>query len=269
MELIQGLFKINETDKIKNLFEASLNLFLMVFLNNLNKNDDDEDSLNYEYLNITRNKNYLSSYIQDKENLRSFVDNYLIKECGCQKQDLDEKGNTYFYTKEGNETRGGLHYDVPVRWTGIGIEVIKKYGDKDLSWLLDTNNSDWVVAYHGFGKSIPPSELKKLIKIIVTENLRAGAGQAYKDAIDWKTGKKCGIGVYITPYLNVASSYSGRVNLGSKTYRIVLMVKVKWSNVRVPGERKDYWIVDGKNEYLRPYRILLIDEQKLNNYNYY
>ena len=70
-------------------------------------------------------------------------------------------------------------------------------------------------------------------------------------------GKKCGTGVYITPKLSIASQYAGGITLGNKNYRLVIMVRVNPSFIREPDTMKDYLIVDGNGNQLRPYRLLI------------
>ena len=55
--------------------------------------------------------------------------------------------------------------------------------------------------------------------------------------------------------------------LGKKTYRLVIMARVKPSLIREPTNQPDYWIVNGNSNQLRPYR-LLIKESKGYNYSY-
>ena len=48
-------------------------------------------------------------------------------------------------------------------------------------------------------------------------------------------------GVYTTP-----TQYASLIKLGSKKYRLVIMVRVNPSFIREPINVKDYWILDGK-----------------------
>lgn len=70
------------------------------------------------------------------------------------------------------------------------------------------------VAYHGFGLRIPSNQIKTIIKTIVHDNLKPGAGQAYCTANDSKyPGKQSGKGVYITSKLSIASQYARTIIL--------------------------------------------------------
>ena len=106
------------------------------------------------------------------------------------------------------------------------------------------------------------AELKSLIKTIVHDNLRPGSGQACEYNKDKRhPGKKCGVGVYITPNIDVALNYSGFLPLGNKIYNIVIMVRVNPKYIREAEGSEEYWIVDGKTEQLRPYRLLIKEKE--------
>ena len=63
--------------------------------------------------------------------------------------------------------------------------------------------------------------IMKVVDSIYKENLKQGSGQQYQydDNINPETYElypKCGIGVYVTPDINVAESYAGRLHIGEK-----------------------------------------------------
>ena len=257
-----------EQDKVINMFEANINLKFLIIskggnINN-NKIQDNESSNQNNLNNIDVN---IIDYLMDKEKLENLTNDYLIKECGCNPQYLDKKGNTFFYYAPENCRRGGEAYQVPLGWTAFGLEVSNKYGD-DLDWLgSDGNPREWAIAYHGFGARMPQDQIKNIIKTIVHENLKPGAGQAYSFSNDRRhPGKKCGNGVYTTPNLNIATGYAGLINLGSKQYRLVIMVRVNPSFIREPDNIKDFWILDGKPNQLRPYRLLIKEANSIRLY---
>ena len=195
--------------------------------------------------------------MQEKQHLEELTNTYLIEECKCDSKYLDSRGNTFFYFCPTDSQRGGERYNVPVGWTAFGIEVLNRYGKDD--WLsCDGKEGEWAVAYHGFGRSMSGPQLKGLIKTIIHDNLRPGGGQAFGGARDSRhKGQLCGNGVYITPNIEIARSYAGFIQLGKKTYNIVIMVRVNPKYIREPETQPDYWIVDGKSEQLRPYRLLI------------
>ena len=264
LEDLTSDFNRFEQDKVINMFEANINLQFLLLSKNLKKLNERENENNNDYNDYNNNNNNISNididiidYLNDKEKLERLTNDYLIKECGCNPEYLDKKGNTFFYYQPEDCRRGGENYEVPVGWIGFGIEVTKRYGDTD--WISnDGRDGEWAIAYHGFGCRMPPNQIKDIIKTIVHDNLKPGGGQAFSYAPDSRhPGNKCGNGVYITPNLNVATQYAGCISLGGKSYRLVIMVRVNRSFIREPTTQKGYWIVDGKANQLRPYRLLI------------
>ena len=255
LEDIAKDFNINQKDKVINAFEANINLNFLLLANKIKnqKNEGDENNNDYENkidINVIE-------YMQDKQKLEELTTQYLIEECGCDPKYLDSKGNTFFYYQPPNCLRGGERYNLPIGWIGFGLEVLNRYEND--TWLgKDGKEGEWAVAYHGFGRSFSGNNLKNLIKTIVHDNLRPGSGQACSRSNDKRhPGQFCGNGVYVTPNINVAHSYAGFLPLGNKTYNIIIMVRVNTKYIREPDTAKDYWIVDGNTNQLRPYRLLL------------
>ena len=244
LEDLSADFNRLQQDKVINMFEANINLKFLILSKggdiNTNKIELENSNNTYEAFDVN-----LIDYLSDKEKLESLTNDYLIKECGCNPNYLDKMGNTFFYFQPEDCRRGGEKYSVPLGWTAFGIEVTKRYGDTD--WLAnDGRNGEWAVAYHGFGCRMHPDQIKQIIKTIVHDNLKPGSGQAFAGARDSRhSGQLCGNGVYITPDLNVATQYSGTINLGGKIYRLVIMVRVNPSYIREPETHKGYWIADG------------------------
>ena len=255
-DLTEGFNRFQQ-DKVINVFEAVINLKIIILskggkhFDNYKVLNDDEKKLNFDRRNL--------SYLEDKEELEQLAHDYFIKECGCAEKYLDKKGNTIFYYNPEGSQRGGERYVVPVGWMGFGIEVTERYNEED--WLAnDGRQGEWAVAYHGFGCKMQSDQIKSIIKTIIHDNLKPGSGQAFEYAQDIRhKGKQCGKGVYVTPNINVAFQYAGCINLGKKRYKLVIMVRVNPSYLRIPSTQTDYWIVDGNTNQLRPYRLLIKD----------
>jgi hypothetical protein len=255
-------FHLLEKDKVMNTFESQINLKILILSkggninNNLEKNYDEGEKnvSNFDFNNIIQ-------YLNDKEKLEGLTNDYLIKECGCNPIYLDKKGNNFFYYQPDDSKRGGEYYEVPVGWIAFGLEVNNRYGN-DNDWLSnDGRYGEWAVAYHGFGCRMSGNQIKGIIKTIVHDNLKPGVGQSFAHARDSRhPGKLCNTGVYITPTLNVATQYAGVIPLGGKNYRLVIMVRVNPSFIREPETHKGYWIVDGNSNQLRPYRLLIRED---------
>ena len=159
--------------------------------------------------------------------------------------------------------RGGEKYNVPVGWTAFGIEVLKRYGDTD--WISsDGRTEEWAVAYHGFGVRMDGGQIKNIIKTIIHDNLKPGSGQAFAQSRDCRhPGNLCNIGVYTTPNLAVATQYAGTIPLGGKNYKLIIMSRVNPNYIREPETQKGFWILDGKPNQLRPYRLLIRESNTL------
>jgi len=255
-------FHLLEKDKVLNTFESQINLKILILskggnINNNLENNFDEGEKNENNFDF----NYIIQYLNDKDKLEGLTNDYLIKECGCNPIYLDKKGNNFFYYQPEDSRRGGENYEVPVNWIAFGLEVNNRYGN-DNDWLSnDGRNGEWAVAYHGFGCRMNGNQIKAIIKTIVHDNLKPGGGQAFAQARDSRhPGKLCNTGVYITPHLNVATQYAGIIPLGGKNYRLVIMVRVNPSFIREPETQKGYWIVDGNSNQLRPYRLLIRED---------
>ena len=168
-----------------------------------------------------------------------------------------------------NETRGGLRYNPPLGWVGFGLNVINKYDNKNNDWLAcDGRYGEWCVGYHGTGRNRSNEEVRAIIKSILTSNLQPGKGQAFKNDIDFNhRTQKVGIGVYCSPDINVLEEYAGFMTIRGKKYKVGIMIRCKRDKIRIPMKHKNYWVLDGNFNQLRPYR-LLIKEVKKNNFLY-
>ena len=239
-----------------------MKLLHFLLIANKIKKEENEDKEKENKIDIN-----VIEYLQYKQHLEELTNSYLIEECKCDPNYLDSKGNTFFYYCPKGSKRGGEAYNAPLGWSAFGIEVLNRYGKDD--WLSsDGREGEWAIVYHGFGRSMDRTKLKTLIKTIIHDNLRPGSGQACCNQKDTRhKGQTCGNGVYITPNIKVAQGYAGFIKLGSKTYQIVIMVRVNPKYKREPEFQKDYWIVDGKADQLRPYRLLIKEYQNI--YNYY
>ena len=159
-----------------------------------------------------------------------------------------------------NFKRGGETYTPPYGWKGFALRVLNKFDNGDNSWLgNEGKEGEWAIAYHGIGKG---NEFKKMINIVLN-NLRNGPGQLYNQLINIrdKDNKRpyVGNGVYLAPDINEAERYSQKVKLGFRenNFQLMIMCRVKPSEIREAGRYPFNWILDGNYDCLRPYRILV------------
>ena len=67
-----------------------------------------------------------------------------------------------------------------------------------------------------------------------------------------------GKGVYCSPKIETAEEYSGISEINGIKYKTVLMNRVKPDAIRqcTCEKEKEYWVVNGTADEIRPYRIL-------------
>ena len=207
---------------------------------------------------------FKSKFKNDKEfqelnNLKEIHKDVLISVCKLSKNQLDSRGNRYDGWGE-NEKRGNMPYDPPKGWIGIGLNVLDKYDNGDNTWIgMENIKGEWCVAYHGVGQLEEPNKVKDIVSKIIRDKFKPGMGQVHEDCDDNNhPGKKVGKGVYCTPHIKTAEDYSGTSEINGQKYKTVLMVRVKPDAIRCCNceYAKDYWVVDGTNNEIRPYRIL-------------
>ena len=146
-----------------------------------------------------------------------------------------------------------------MNWIGIGLKVLDKYDNGNNDWIgMNNKEGEWCVAYHGVGRHLLNSDkVKDITGKIYKTQFKIGDINAHEDHDDINhPGKKVGKGVYCTPHIEIAEEYSGICNINGKSYKTVLMTRVKQSAIRTCEDEKDYWVVDGTKDEIRPYRIL-------------
>ena len=177
------------------------------------------------------------------------------------KKYLDYKGNTINPNSSYNYVRGTEKYVPPYGWFGIGLKVIDEYGDNN-DWLENkTNTSKWAIAYYGIGQYLSFNQVREeLNNIIIGKNLIPGISQNFKNFEDKRNpGNKIGDGIYLTPNINLAETFSGIILANNKRYKVVLMARVLIEKIKEPYDI-EYWILN--KEVIRIYRILV---KEINN----
>ena len=176
--------------------------------------------------------------------------------CRLSKNQLDSRGNRVDGWGQG-EKRGCKDYDPPIGWTGIGLKVLDKYGDN--KWIgMENVPGEWCVAYHGVCDGQSSDNVKRVTGLIYKGNFKAGNRQVHKNCNDqYHIGQKVREGVYCTPHIKTAEKFAGISTINGKSYKTVLMVRVKPESIRgCTCLKNDYWVVNGTNDEIRPYRIL-------------
>ena len=158
-----------------------------------------------------------------------------------------------------NERRGGKKYIPPKGWIGFGLNVLNKYDDGNNDWLAcNGRKGEWCVAYHGACRNLGSDEVKKTVQLILKENLKPGKGQSFQDHKDiFHPNQKVGKGVYCSPDPRVMDEYSGKMEIEGVYYKIGFMLRVNPKKIRCPQAQKNYWVLNGNFDEIRPYRILV------------
>ena len=215
------------------------------------QSDDFNDLDTNEFLAKFKNDNEFKELSQLKEIHKDLV----MTGCKLSKNQLDPRGNRNDGWGVG-EKRGGKEYNPPVGWNGIGLKVMDKYGDN--TWIGMSNvPGEWCVAYHGVGRGKSSDQVKNVTGLITKTTFKSGDQQVHRRCNDeYHPGKKVGNGVYCTPNISTAEIYSGISTVNNKSYKTVLMVRVKPEVIRHCSDSGDYWVVNGTTDEIRPYRIL-------------
>ena len=122
---------------------------------------------------------------------------------------------------------------------------------------MNNSEGEWYVAYHGVGRSNNTDKVKQIVRDICKDSFKPRFFQAHCECVDlYHPNQKVGVGVYYTPHIKTAGDYSGVSTINGKNYKTVLMVRVKPDKIRGCEDRKDYWVVNGTTDEIRPYRIL-------------
>ena len=167
-------------------------------------------------------------------------------------QYLDYRYNFIIPNLSLNNKRGSEIYNPPYGWAGIGLNVVNKYDNGD--WLKKDNDS-WAIAYYGFGKFLSSTEIEKMLNNIVVKGEFKRELSIRCNALDIRhNGKRVGVGIYLSPNVNIAERYCGIFCFRQKKYKVVLMAKVLIDKIKEP-EDHSFWILN--EEDIRIYKILV------------
>ena len=196
----------------------------------------------------------------------------LLSGCKLNPYMLDARGNN----KDGgwgyNEIRGGKPYYPPNGWVGYGIRIADRFDNGDNSWI-DYKNSkgEWSVAYHGFKSGLLGNQLFSKSNIILSNLLISGIKNQFKNHNDiFHIGQKVGEGIIITPNPKIMEKNCGSFDCSGRQYKIGFMTRVMPAKIRCPEGQDDFWIINGIDNEIRPYRILIKEVwNKKDFYKYY
>ena len=234
--------------------------------NNLIQNLFEDVDFNNENIDMNKFKEKFKNEndFNELNNLKQIQKELIIKGCDLNLNILDNKGNKEFKWSQG-EKRGGFDYIPPPKgWKGFGISVLNKYDNGNNDWLSkDGNKNEWAIAYHGIGiKMGSKFTLEKVTNCILKEGFKAGHGQAYAEDEDERhPGNKVGIGVYCSPDPLVMEDYAKDAetitSVNNRKFMMGFMIRVKPDKIRYSKDMREYWVLNGSTDEMRPYRILV------------
>ena len=183
----------------------------------------------------------------------------LLSGCKLNPFMLDKRGNNCDGGWGVNETRGNHKYHPPIGWLGFGLRVIDRFDNGCNDWIDYRNKKgEWSVAYHGVGSLLGNSEALNMINFLNMENIQTGIRQNFKESKDYyHKDQKVGEGVYVTPKPEILDKYCPIFEYDGTKYKVGFMTRVMPEKIRCPEEEEDYWVINGTDNEIRPYRILI------------
>ena len=204
-------------------------------------------SFNFKEMNINQNLKIQS--LSKLNELKSIKFEFIMKELNTNEIYLDNKGNFLYPNSRRIKFRGKEIYDPPYGWMGLGLNVSGKYGND--KWLEDiSKDSEWAVAYRG----IASKNMKKILEYFIkNRNLKSSEVNLKKGLNDSRHWKIIKSGVYMTPFIKIAEKYTQSISFNNKNYKVLLMTKVKISEIQQP-KNSPFWLLN--SEHIRIYRVL-------------
>ena len=136
--------------------------------------------------------------------------------------------------------RGGEYYNPPIGWIKYGINISHCFNTQNFDWIKKNNEKEWCIAYCGI------TGLTKTME------------QIYENENDTKhQNKKVGVGVYCYSDPKLLEEYTETIDVDGDNYKVGFMVRVKPDKIRVSEKNKNIWVVNGNDNELRPYGILI------------
>ena len=271
----QKIYKIIlNDDKYKNEFNENIQKWF-IFLKDIKRRiiyiyHISEKNIYFFNYNLYKFEAYLLIYNEKINNLEKILKNYninvtvstLMNNIILSPNMFDgsfSKNEDEWPTK--NLVRGQRKYYPPYGCIGIALKIKNKY-DKNNDLWFGKNNKDgeWPVAYHGVGKG---NVFNKVLNII-NDNLKKGPTQLYSHYFSVESNKDiynfCGEGVYLSQNIEKALTYADIIKLGGYNlkFKFVIMARVNPHRIRSPGGIHNDWILNGNDEEIRPYRLLVI-----------
>ena len=178
----------------------------------------------------------LQSFLIQKVNIDidKIEETILLNGCRINEFWIDDtfKEDDWTNIKQKEKKRGGLPYYKPIGWKGYRIKISDRYDKGNKDWL--EKRKGWGIAYHC---------------------INMGINQEYKNSNDeYHNGQKVGEGICVTPKDEGMEVFL--YTYANKKYKLGIMCRVNPDKVRC---HKDFWIINGTDDQIRPCRFLLLE----------
>ena len=208
-------------------------------------------SHNFDTISLDKIKAYPSfSKLYELKSLRNKL---LHEELKIDTKYFDYRGNFLNPNSRRIIFRGKEIYDPPYGWMGLGLNVLGKYENDN--WLEDiSNKSGWTIAYRGIILK-DSNKIKDYLKYFIkNRDLKIAETNLVNPIDNLRTLETVRRGIYMTPYIKIAEKYTQTISFDNKNYKVLLMAKVKISDIILEPENSNFWILN--NDDIRIYRIL-------------
>ena len=148
------------------------------------------------------------------------IDGLIRVKCKIPLEYFDYKYNFISPNLTLTNKRGSEKYDPPYGWLGIGLNVINKYDNGDNIWLNKDNDS-WAIAYYGFGKKLTSEEIGNMLNDIIVKGVfKRELSIKCKEFDIRHKPKRIGVGIYLSPNVNIAAKNSGTFDFNKKNIKL-------------------------------------------------
>ena len=201
--------------------------------------------------------------------LKEIHTDILLGACKISKDNLDNRGNNTDGGWGKGETRGGEKYIPPEGWKGYGLKVKDMYDNGNNDWLhYDNREGEWCIAYRPIKNDKNIDEAKINVTKIAKGNFKKGDNEKDEDEDEEDYSKHfdirhpgsnnfVGTGVYCYQDPTIMEEFCGEININNETYKIGFMIRVNPEKIRMCAENTDLWVLNGNDDEIRPYRILV------------
>ena len=141
------------------------------------------------------------------------------------------------------QKRGGEDYYPPIGWIKYGININHCFNDRSIEWMKPQTydkRGEWCVAYS-----------------IIT-GLTKTMDQIYANDDDIRhPGRKVGVGVYCPSHPDLLEKFTETINVNGEYYKVGFQIRVRPDKIRASAKEPKMWVVNGNDNELRPYGILI------------